>query len=186
MAQLITVRTDYNALSRKLQASVKRYPRAAAAGINRAADRAYTFSVRALQADIGTSSQKTIRKNLSVWHATADKPEAKLIAFSSKQDRIPIFEMRPRPRAVTKRRPQGGVRYGPNQTLIPGSFVARMPSGHVGVFKRISQARNPIVELKGPSVALVFAHRKIQAKLSAFLQETVPREIERAFRFMTG
>jgi len=185
MAEFIKVSTDHAAFARKLEQSLKRYPRAAAAGINKAAQGAFTLSVREIQADIGAGAQKTIRRNLSLQKATAAKPEARLIAFSSKQDRIPIYEMNPRPRSITKRRPAGGVRYGKG-ILIPGSFIAALKSGHVGVFKRLAQKRTPIVELKGPSVALVFTRKKIQERIAEYLKTRVPEEIARAFRFVTG
>lgn len=186
MAATITVKTDFNALQRKLQQSVKRYPRAASAGINRAAQGAYTLSVREVQADIGASAQKTIRRNITLKRASVDKPAANLIAFSSKRDRIPIYEMKPTPRTVTKRRPPGGVRYGAAKKLIPGSFIARMRSGKIGVFKRTTEKRLPIDELQGPSVALVFSRKKITDKIRAYLKVKVPEEIARAFKFMTG
>lgn len=186
MAVAVKVSTDHAALSRKLNQSVKRYPRAAAAGINKAAAGAFTLSVREIQADVGASSQKTIRKNLTLQKATGEKPEARLVAFSSKKDRIPIIEMKPTPRTVTRRRPAIGVRYGAQRKVIPGSFIARLRSGHVGVFRRTSSARLPIVELFGPSVALVFSRKKIVDKVSVYLRAKVPEEIARAFKFVTG
>jgi hypothetical protein len=189
---------------------VKRYPRSAAAGINRAAQGAYTLAVREIQADIGASSQKTIRRNLSLTKATGEKPQARLTGFSSKKDRIPIYEMKPKPQSVTKRRPAGGVKYGAQAKLIPSSFIAKMESGHTGVFKRIGKfsvpsrgryagkiyasgrhaglpvVRENIKELFGPSVALVFKRKKITDKIRAYLREKVPQEIARAFKFVTG
>lgn len=199
MAAALKVTTDYGALARKLEQKVKRYPRSAAAGINRAAQGAYTLAVREIQADTGASSQKTIRKNLSLTKATGEKPEARLTGFSSKKDRIPIIEMKPKPRSVTKRRPSRGVSYGPQSKLLPSSFIARMGSGHIGVFHRkfgVSTGsgsahagfvgRLPIRELFGPSVALVFKRPKITKKIKAYLREKVPQEIARAFKFVTG
>jgi hypothetical protein len=193
MADSIKVTTDTAALARKLDQKVKRYPGFAAAGINKAAAGALTLAVREIQADIGASSQKTIRKNVTLTKATGAKPQARLTAFSSKRDRIPIFEMKPKPKTVTKRRPEGGVRYGVASKLLPGSFIARVASGHIGVFKRtgkFGRRGNPkletIQELFGPSVALVFSRKKITGKITAFLREKVPQEVERAFRFVTG
>lgn len=184
MALAVKITTDHAALSNKLQQSVQRYPRAAAAGINRAARGAYTLSVREIQKDVGASAQKTIRRNLSLHDATAAKPEAQLIGFSAKKDRIPIIELGARPKTVTKRKPPVGVSY--RGRAIPGSFVARMRSGHVGIFKRMTQPRLPIDELEGPSVALVFSRKKIQDAIAAYLRAKVPEEIQRAFRFVTG
>lgn len=186
MALALKVSTDHAALKKKLAQSVKRYPRAAAAGINRAAQGAFTHAVRAIQEDVGTSAQKTIRRNLTVKNATAEKPEARLIGFSAKKDRIPIYELKPAPRSVTRRRPEGGVRYGAAKKLLPGSFIARMKSGHVGVFKRLEKTRTPLDELHGPSVALVFSRKKITDKVRAYLKAKLPVEIARAFKFVTG
>lgn len=186
MANTLKVTTDTAALARKLDQKVKRYPSSAAAGINKAAAGAYTLAVREVQADIGASSQKTIRRNITLSKATGAKPEARLIAFSSKKDRVPIYEMKPKPRSVTKRRPEGGVRYGAQSKLIPGSFIARVRSGHIGVFKRVAKPRLPIQELFGPSVALVFSRKKITGKITSYLREKVPQEVARAFKYVTG
>jgi hypothetical protein len=185
MAGPIKVTTDHAALTRKLQQNVKRYPRAAAAGINRAAQGAFTVSVREIQTDVEASSQKTIRRNLTVHKASAEKPQAILRAKSTRNERIPIYEMKPKPRTVTRRRPEGGVRYGKQNKLIPGSFIAQV-GAHTGVFKRRGAERKPITELSGPSVALVFARKKILDKVLAYIREKVPQEITKAFRFMTG
>lgn len=184
----LIVRHDNAALARKLRASVRRYPRALAAGINRTARLANTRAVREIQADVGASSQKTIRRNLKIKTATAQKPVANIVARSGKKDRIPIYELRPKPRAVTKRKPTGGVSYGPGRKLIPGSFIARLKSGHIGVFKRIDAlgSRLPITELLGPSVALVLGKRNVSGKIRKFIRDTAPREIARAFRFVSG
>jgi len=184
MAVQFKISADTAALGRKLEDRfIKRGPRAAVAGINRVARSAMTLAVREIQADVGTSSQKTIRRNLSVKPANGANPEAMLIARSAKKERIPIFEIRPNPRSVTKRRPPGGVRYGANGKLIPGSFIAQMKSGHIGVYKRIDDKRIPIAEKFGPSVARVFSRKKILAKISEFIRAKLPEEINRAMRF---
>jgi len=208
---MVTVKTDLNALNRKLRQYVARYPRAASAGINKAAAGAYTLAVREVQADIGASAQKTIKKNLKLYKAAPERPEARIFGFSSKKERIPIYEMKPKPRTVPKRRPKApGVRYGPDSKLILGSFLQKMESGHIGVFKRTGNFTTPtrgryagaiylrgqfeglpvireqIAELFGPSIALVFSRKKITDKIRAYLKDKVPQEIARAFKFATG
>ena len=184
VALTITVKGDSQKAVRKLKDQIlHRSPRAAAAGINRTAQAARTEAIRAVQVDAGTSSQKSIRRNIRVTKAThvTEHLTAKVEARSTKQHRIPIFEMGPKPRAVTRRRPAGGVRYGPRQKLLAGSFIARMKSG--GVFKRLGQGRTPIAELFGPSVALVLARKRVYEKVRKVIAERLPREIQRAFRF---
>lgn len=187
MAMGIKVSTDTAKLSRQLEDRLlKRGPRAAVAGINRVARGAFTLSVREIQADIGASSQKSIRRNLTVKSANVTQQEALITASSSKNQRIPIYEINPRPRNVTKRRPSGGVRYGPRNKLIPGSFIAKLQSGRIGVFTRVDAARLPIEEKFGPSVALVFSRKIILDKVKAYVSERLPGEIARAFKFATG
>ena len=185
MTDPIRITFDHAEFGRKLDQSLKRYPKAAAAGINRAARGTFTLSVRLIQQDLGASTQKAIRSNLYLKAATADRPRAELAARSTKKERIPIFRLNPRPKTVTRRRPVGGVRYGKRNTLIPGSFIARMKSGHIGrIQTRSIQERLPIKELFGPSIALIFSRRKIQEQISDYLQSKIPQEIARAFRFV--
>jgi hypothetical protein len=148
MAQSFTIRSDNVALGRKLRAAVGKYPRPVAAGINKVAAGALTLSVREIQKDVGATAQKTIRRNLTMERATTQKLEAKVIGQAARVDRIPLYELRPSPRSVAKRRPRvAGVSYGPLRKLIPGSFIAKVASkrqrekaiSHTGVFKRIGE-----------------------------------------------
>lgn len=220
------VTTDRAAFGRKLDQSIKRFPRAAAAGINKAVRGVSTLAVREIQLEVGASAQKTIRRSIKLLTATKEKPEARLIVSSSGEKmrffsgdtavpgRIPIYELRPKPKTRPTGRPRGsGVSYGPTQKLLSGSFIATLKSGHVGVFTRIknrniigdigfidigkgasifmppktrSRKKEPITELFGPSPALIFSRKKITDKIRAYVREKVPQEINRAFRFMAG
>jgi hypothetical protein len=187
----ISVKHDADKAMRQLREQLaRRSPRALASGINRTANAGRTAAVRAIQADVGASAQKSIRANVTVKTASPEKLDAAIIARSTKRDRIPIIEISPRPRRVTKRRPAGGVSYGPKPKLLPGSFIAAMASGHVGVFKRIGEfgrRGNPklekIAELFGPSVALVLARKRVFSQVQAVIRERLPKEIQAAFRF---
>lgn len=213
MAQTVKVSTDLAALDRKLRERIDRLPRAAAAGINRVAKSAYTLAVREIQKDTGATAQKTIRRNMAITTATAAKPIAVVAARASKQQRIPIYELNPKPKNVTKRRPPIGVAYGGGNSglakVIPGSFIAAFKSGHKGVFKRIpvsirkqnyntrvkggalqrvpqfksSRLPERIAELFGPSVALVFSRRKILTPVKQHIRAKLPAEIARAYKF---
>ena len=208
---MITIRIGKDTVTpwlQQAQAELKN-PRALAAGINRTMQSAQTLAVRQIQADVGAGAQKTIRRNISLKKASGEKTHAELIAVSAKKERIPIYDMKPRPRTVTRRRPPGGVSYGPTSKLIPGSFIAQMRSGHVGVFKRIGTRRivddrrylhtqagvlqrtsralqaDQITELFGPSVALVFSRKKITDQIKNLITEKIPAEVARAFKFLT-
>lgn len=64
---------------------------------------------------------------------------------------------------------------------IGDAFIARMSSGHEGVFKRKRRSRLPIRELYGPSIGRVFA--KHQPEVMARAQEQITKELERNLRF---
>ena len=174
------------------------FNRGLVAGINRTAQAAQTVAVRTIQKDVGASSQKAIRRDLNVKKAFVSKfdrkinTEARLQAKSTEKQRIPIYELGPRPKSVAYRPSSPGVSYGPSQKLIPKSFIARMQSGHVGVFGRLAgkimmtsgryrgQKRQPIDQKQGPSAALVFGRRKVRTPIAQVIDEHLKKEVDRA------
>jgi len=188
----INVKFDHAALDRKLQQKMARVPRATAAGINRAAERARTLAVREIQKNIGATAQKNIRDVLKIDKAFVSKTGAKeqlfatIYAKSTKKDRIRIYEMGPKPKNVTKKRPVGGVSYGPQNKLLKGAFIVDFGNKRKGVFTRLTAKRFPIVENRGPSIAYVFSQPAITNKLKEFLRTKVPEELKRAYAFFTG
>jgi len=187
----IAIKHDASKTMAKLRERfVRKTPGAVATAINRTALAGNTAAVRAIQHDLGASSQKSIRRNLALTRATAEKPEAKIFARSMKNDRIPIYELRPQPRTVTRRRPAGGVRYGPTQKLLPASFIAKMTSGKMGVFHRTGDFGRrgksyleKIGQLFGPSVALVLGRKRVYSQVQKVIAEKLPGELKRALQF---
>lgn len=192
MALPLRISTDTAGLERKLQQKMARVPRATAAGINKTAERAYTLAVREIQKNVGSTAQKDIRKFLKLNKAFVSKFGAKerlfatIEAKSRKKDRIRIYEMGPKPKNVTKKRPAGGVSYGPQNKLLKGAFIVQFGNKRKGVFTRLGRSRFPIVENRGPSVALVFKQEAILSKVNEFIRAKLPEELKRAYRFFTG
>ena len=94
-------------------------------------------------------TQKTVRKSVKLFRA---RWNFKVASITVSGKRIPIY-------AFGARQVRGGVTYkgrSGGRKLIKGAFIARMPSGHMGVFKRKGSARLPIQELLGPSPPRVF------------------------------
>ena len=85
MTDPIHITFDHAEFGRKLDQSLKRYPKAAAAGINRAAQGTFTLSVRLIQQDLGASTQKAIRSNLYLKAATAERPRAELAPLARRK-----------------------------------------------------------------------------------------------------
>ena len=94
----------------------------------------------------------TVRERVLITNAT---PNRLTVQMTVTGKRIPVIEFnakgpfpsRGKGRGVTARTPAG--RY-------PRAFIARMPSGHMGVFERVNTARLPVRELFGPSLPHVF------------------------------
>lgn len=128
--------------------------RIAMRAINRTVGSVRTVMVREMARDMGVK-QKDIRESLSMRLATLQRLEAVLGAGLK---RIPLIDFKsagPEPsrgkgRGVTYKL-QGG------KSRNEHAFIATMPSGHRGVFMRKAKARLGIYELKGPSLAHVFA-----------------------------
>lgn len=152
--------------------------------LNRTAAGAATAAVRAVSENL-RSTQKNVRRAITAKDARPDRLESQVVARSK---RIPIFDLRPSPSTPEAKRPKSGVSYlaRVGRKRIPGAFIARMKSGHVGVFKRAKDAKRlPIAELFGPSIPLVFTRRDVQAAIKKVVSERLPREIKQNFAFFS-
>ena len=107
---------------------------------------------------------------------------------------LPAFKTRPaRP---TTRPPKAGVLVSVRKDKgggkrIKHGFVARMKSGHVGVFIRKVEGgkrvgRTPVAELKGPSVRGMLRNEAVQKNAHAKAQERadkrLPHEVKHVLR----
>jgi len=158
----------------------QRVPAAVARALNRAGDSAVTAMVRVISQDTGVKQadlRGTTKRNRRIWTQPAVPGRERLVVYATAA-RLPLYDFGTTPkeppsrgkgRGVTARLRGGAKRY-------PQAFIARMPSGHVGVFQRKSAslsetsrrlaaasagrgkgpARLPIYELHGPSIAHVF------------------------------
>ena len=157
-------------------------------GLNRAASSAKTLMVREVSRDMGLKVG-TVRDQVKVVEARANRLEA---TVSTSGKRIPLIDFRatgPEPsrgrgRGVRARLPGGAGKY-------PHAFIARMASGHRGVFERISPATStsrgawsknlPIRELRGPSIPHVFG--KYLPAGAARAQEIMLTTLESEIKF---
>lgn len=154
-----------------LRAIPNGFERAASRALNKTAVRTRTVIVKAVRSDAPGLMVTVVRKAINIRRATFRFLSA---TIGLARRRIPLMKLAPTPktpeadlqrktrRGVSYRRPRGG------RGRIAEAFVAEMPSGHTGVFKRIGEGRLPIVELRGPSVAEVFeASDTIAARVEA-------------------
>ncbi len=89
---------------------------------------------------------RLIGKVLSTRKPRGSKLEAMDIALDVSGEPIPLIAY---PHSVTRRGVTVGVNKAGGRTLLEDAFVARMPSGHRGIFRRKAGPRLPIRELRG-------------------------------------
>lgn len=138
--------------------TLRQYPgrtqRATMRALNRALTSGRATLARLVATDMGLKVGD-VKEAIKVRQATATQLEIRLAA-SLKRIPLSAFNARgPMPsrgkgRGVTYRIGSGG------RGRLESAFLARLSSGHLGVFKRVGTARLPIVELHGPSIGHVF------------------------------
>lgn len=160
-----------------------RAPVAIARAINRTLAAERTQAKRAIAADTGLRA-KDVDAALQVDKATP----ARLRAFITVSGRrIPLIGFsargpepsRGRGKGVSYRLPKGRGRHAQ-------AFIARMKSGHRGVYVRTTPQRLPIIELFGPSLPKVFeekylgnAPERAQATLATNLRHEISYALKR-------
>lgn len=165
--------------NRAMAALGEKAPLALMRAINRTASNARTAMTRVIAGDLGIKAS-IVRDRVKVSEAKRNHLGATLYASPK---RIPLIQFKakgPRPsrgrgRGVTAK--IGAGRY-------PHAFIARMTSGHEGVFQRRGKRRLPITELHGPSIAVAFdKHRDVaEARASEMLLKNVQHELSFALR----
>lgn len=156
-------------------------PKAMANAINRAVTTARTEASRKVR-EMYYITNKNITATMTLTKASAGSPTA-LIRSKAGPIALSKFRVTPkqpsakRKKPITARVKKGGG--GP----IAHAFVARMKSGHVGVFDRVGKQRLPINQLYGPSVPQMLGNPSVtqwvEAKASAKLDERLIHEIGR-------
>lgn len=170
MELTLTVKSEQ--VDQALAAGPAKVGKALVRAMNRGIGAGRTLMVSRIAKDTGLKS-KDVRAALPMTEATLNRPLARLAASLK---RIPLYKFgargpmpsRGRGRGVSYKLPGSGGRQ-----RVEDAFIAQMPSGHVGVFKRRRPARLPIQELFGPSLGRVFAKYRPEALARA---EDVTRE----------
>ena len=132
-------------------------PRAVSAAVNRTLSTGRSRIVKRIRAEVAIKA-KDAREAIRLRKATAAKPEG-FIVISKKP--IPLYDF-------GAKQGKGGVtvkvRKAGGRETLKGTFIAKMRSGHVGVFERKLTGgpgskrvkRLPIRERFGPSLLVVF------------------------------
>lgn len=159
-------------------------PQAAAHAINRSLASGKTIGQREVASDMKLKVGD-VAKFVRVEEASKVKLVGRIFA-SAKRLPLKLFGARPGRRGVIANTP---TRH------YPGTFIAKMASGHVGVYERITPSRSrkgkprgspalPIRELFYVSIAHVFVKKLsvIKARVKEQLAKNVAHELKRAIR----
>lgn len=117
-------------------------------GVSRALNRAIkgvsTDSVKLVREDYNVKA-RTIREGIKVRRATGKVLEGAAVVSGR---RIPLLQFSARPAKPGGRKPLKGVsvQVKHSRKTIRHAFVARMKTGHTGVFQRETPSRLPIAE----------------------------------------
>lgn len=100
-------------------------------------------------------------------------PNIPLIRFKTKPSKVPV-----RPPKVLK----ASVKRSGGKP-IPGAFVARMKTGHVGVYIRSGKERLPVGQLYGPAVPVMMSSPEVsehlQEQAAIRMQKRLDHEVNR-------
>lgn len=155
--------------------------KAAANAINRAADGAKTAAVRKAREEYIVSAAR-VRDTIHINKASSSNMQA---SVTSRGRGMALSYFRIRPSQAPVKRPQGQLfaqvkRDGGG--TIKGAFVARMQSGHVGVFNRLGKNSLPIVQRYGPSVPQMLGSKTV----SEYVEEEAVKRLQIRFDHEVG
>lgn len=117
--------------------------------------------------------------------ASSRKLSALIRARSLKTSRIPVINFGARPA-------KGGVRFSVRRgrtTLVPGAFIAKMRSGHKGVFVR-EKGQRAIKQLMGIDVPAMFSGAAVmpvvEKRVAEQLEKNIVHELNRLISKQLG
>jgi len=175
---MITITIDDRALLLELQGAPDRISRAVVRALNRAIKSGRTLMVREIARDTGLKSS-TVREAIPIRPATLGQPTA---TMSASMKKIPLIEFKAKGPFPSRGKGRGVSYSLPGSAgRNPNAFLATMGTGHEGVFKRLTKARLPIIELYGPSIGHVFM--KYRAAGEARTKEMFLKNFEHEFVF---
>lgn len=174
MATAVVTRFDTSDVQRTMRAYRTRFPKAVRRALKRAATTARAQLARDVAADMKLKVG-VVKDALTIREEGGDT-----IALRAPVKRVPLYDFLPGsgdPRGPYPSRGKRMLRV--RGKAYPGAFVARMASGHWGVFKRMEPWRLPIAELRGASIwqSAVNHVSAAQASGLAALQKNLASEL---------
>ena len=177
---MINIKTNVNQF---IKTEIKQWndtvKRATIAAENKAAAQGLTFAKKTIREDYNIKASDLSK----VMKKTKADKRGRVASIIATGKAIALAKFRAR---QTKKGVGVTVKKG-KRKLLPGHFVAIMPSGHKGVFIRKEMsggkkaARLPIKERFGPGAATLLGSRKVQGRVIIFIRQKFPKLYEDAF-----
>jgi hypothetical protein len=177
-----TVQLNTSDVERAMRALKAKAPIAIVRALNKSIASAKVVMAREVASDLGLKIGD-VKERISLREARLDNFSATLYAHGSPIPLIDFGATGPEPsrgkgRGVT-------AKLSAKRTRYPHSFIAKMRSGHRGVFTRAEGAKRlKILEQHGPSIAYIFG--KHVAVGIARGEEQLVKNLKSEFRFATG
>lgn len=140
--------------------------------------KAFTSAINRVGQGVKTEASRKIRETYRIRSSDVSKygnirvtrasPERMQLLLTSRGRNIPLIRFATSPNKPPDKQPKvlkASVKREGGRKPIPGAFVARMRSGHVGVFERAGKSRTPIEEKYGPAVPVMLNNPEITQHL---------------------
>jgi hypothetical protein len=179
MPQIAIDTSDFAKLAAKLGA-VDKKERAIAinTGLRLAANQGKTEAKRGITAGYSVKSS-AVGARLKVT-SNHSKLEASVEAETKKNNRIPLIDFKPSQTksgvtfAISKAKGRGKLRHG---------FIAKMPSGHIGVYVRESATSRKIKEVKTIDVPQMMTGAAVRPAVEKKMQEAAIKTISNQLKW---
>lgn len=163
----------------------KNVPKAFSAALNRTAAGVKTEAARMVRQRYYVKHGDVL-KTIKVSKASASKLELLLV---SRGPSIPLIRFRTTPGSPPTRQPKvlkAAVKKNGSKKPIPGAFVAKMGSGHIGVFRRAGKKRLPVDELYGPAIPVMLGEPGIAEHLQQEMERRMGQRLDHEVNRVLG
>jgi Prophage minor tail protein Z (GPZ). len=158
MPEPLTIEFDAEKAIQAMQSAPARTARGTARALNRALTTGRADMASRLAKDMGLRARDA-KEAITTEQARPDRLQVRLVASLRRR---PLYDFGAKGPIPSYGKGKGvSYRIGSKgRGRVGSAFIATMPSGHTGVFRRVTTHRLKIIELFGPSIGHVFnAHR---------------------------
>ncbi|QWU15681.1 Prophage minor tail protein Z (GPZ) [Paenibacillus sophorae] len=151
--------------------------KAAYSALNRVSQRVKTESGRKVR-ETYIVKQKAVTGTAILRRGSMSNPGAEL---RWKGGNTPLIRFRTNPKSMDAKRPRvlrAAVKRAGGNKKVDGAFLARMGTGHVGVFRRTTRKRLPVEELYGPAVPVMLNNPEVVAHLERVAEEEFNKRLD--------